>query len=336
MELVPLIETTRGGTRESVFFGAIAAVDAGGRLIARAGDPHWRSFTRSTLKALQALPLVHGGGARALGLQAPQLALLCASHGGEPMHVEQVDTILARAGVGHQRLQCGCHMPYYVEQGVGPAPASFDERHHNCSGKHSGFLACCMHHGWPLENYLDPSHPLQQAIRRDVAAAAGLREDDLTMGIDGCSAPNYAMPLSALARAYARLASGRADAQFGDAFEALGDAMRSHPELVSGTHRNDAALMRAGAGDWISKVGADGVQVIASRGRQQALAIKISDGSKPALFAATVEALDQLGWLDAAQRAALAPWRAREIRSVRGAVVGERRAVFRLQPAVFR
>lgn len=247
------------------------------------------------------------------------------------MHVEQVEIILGKAGVSHQRLQCGCHMPYYVEQGVGPAPAAFDERHHNCSGKHSGFLACCAHHGWALENYLDPAHPLQQAIRRDVAAACGLQAHDLAMGIDGCSAPNYAMPLSALARGYARLATGRADPQFGDAFEALGQAMSHHPELVSGTRRSDAALMRAGAGDWVSKVGADGVQVLASRSRRQALAIKVSDGSKPALFAATVEALEQMGWLDDAQREALEPWRSRVIRSVRGAPVGERRAVFVLE-----
>ena len=331
MELTPLIETARGGTRECVHFGAVAVVDADGQLRAQAGDPHWLTFTRSTLKVLQALPFVQGGGAEAFGLQGPQLALLCASHSGEAMHVAQVETILARADVGYRRLQCGCHLPYYVEHGVGPAPAAFDERHHNCSGKHAGFLACCVQHGWPLDSYLEPTHPLQQAIRRDVARAAGLPEAALPMGIDGCSAPNYAMPLSALARAYARLARGRDDPDFGDAFAALGDAMRSHPELVSGTGRNDAAFMRAGAGDWITKVGADGVQVVASRSRRQALAIKIADGSKPALFAATVEALDQLGWLDATQRSALEPWRGRDILSVRGAVVGERRPVFTLR-----
>lgn len=330
MDLAPLIETTRGGTRECLHFGAIAVVDAAGRLHAQAGNPHWLTFTRSTLKALQALPFVHGGGARALGLQPPQLALLCASHNGEPMHVQQVDAILAKAGVGHQRLQCGCHVPYLVEHGLGPAPEPVDERHHNCSGKHAGFLACCVHHGWPLDTYLHPVHPLQQAIRRDVARAAGVPEDSMPMGIDGCSAPNYALPLSALARAYARIASGRDDADFGDAFEALGQAMTTHPDLVSGTRRNDEALMRAGRGDWITKVGADGVQVVASRSRRQALAIKISDGSKPALFAATVEALDQMGWLDDAQREALHPWRGRDILSVRGAVVGARQPVFRL------
>jgi L-asparaginase II len=109
--------------------------------------------------------------------------------------------------------------------------------------------------------------------------------------------------------------------------------MTSHPELVSGTGRNDVAFMQAGRGDWVTKVGADGVQVVASRSRSQAVALKISDGSKLALYAATVEALDQLGWLDAQQREALRPWRWETITSVKGAPVGERKAVFRLAPA---
>jgi L-asparaginase II len=330
-DLVPLVEQFRGGTLECVHFGAIAVADTRGRVVASAGDPHWLTFTRSTLKALQALPFVRGGGAAHFGFGERDLAMMCASHNGEPMHVAQVQGMLDKVGVGYQRLQCGCHVPYFVELGVGPAPAHIDERMHNCSGKHAGFVAYCVQHGLPLESYLEPQHPLQQAIREDVARAAGIDAAQLKMGIDGCSAPNYAMPLSALARAYARLASGAADAEFGEAFAALGAAMTAHPELVSGTGRNDLDFMRAGRGDWVTKVGADGVQVVASRARGQALALKVADGSKPALFAATVAALDQLGWLDDAQREALAPWRAADVRSIRGAQVGERRAAFALR-----
>lgn len=330
MSFVPLIELTRGGTPESLHFGAVAVVDACGGLCASVGDPHTRVFTRSTLKALQALPFVRGDGPAQFGFSTQQLALLCASHSGEPMHVAQVQGMLDKAGVDHRQLQCGCHAPMFVELGIGPAPAGVDERHHNCSGKHSGFLAYCVQHGLALDSYLDAGHPLQQAIRRDVARVAGLAQEDLRMGIDGCSAPNYAMPLSALARSYARLASGELDTEFGDGFGPLANAMTTHPELVSGTRRNDEAFMRAGRGDWVTKVGADGVQVVGSKSRQQALAIKVSDGNMPALYAATVQVLDQLGWLDDAQRQALAPWRAAELRSVRGAVVGARRAVFSL------
>lgn len=333
-DLIPLVETTRGGTPECVHFGALAVTDVAGRVLAHAGDPHWVTFTRSTLKPLQALPFLQGGGVQHFQLTPSHLALLCASHNGEAMHVREVDEILAKAGVGYQRLQCGCHPPRAGELGPPPpAGAVVDERHHNCSGKHSGFLAWCVQHGAPLETYLDPAHPLQQAVRDHVAEAVGLQQHQMPMGIDGCSAPNFAMPLANLARGFARIASGTQDARFGESFAAVADAMTTHPELVSGTGRSDAAFMRAGRGDWVTKVGADGVQVVASRSRGEALALKISDGSKLALYAATLEALDQLGWLDAAQREALRPWRWETIASVKGVPVGERKAVFRLASA---
>jgi len=137
--------------------------------------------------------------------------------------------------------------------------------------------------------------------------------------------------LSKLAYSYARLASGARDAEFGASFAALSEAMTSHPDMVSGTGRNDLDFMRAGRGDWVSKVGADGVQVIGSKSRGDAFAIKIIDGNKPALFAASVETMDQLGWLDDAQRAMLQPWRAQDIINARGLKVGQRLPVFTLQ-----
>ena len=329
---VPLIDLTRGGALECQHAGAIAVVNTGGKLLASAGDPNFMAFTRSTLKALQALPFMEAGGPQQLGFDERDIAMLCASHSGEAMHVAQVQHMLDRAGVSYKKLQCGCHVPYYVDLGVGQAPEHIDQRHHNCSGKHSGFVAYCVQHGHSLEDYLEPAHPLQRAIRRDVARAAGLQPDDLKAGIDGCSAPNYAMPLSALARAYARLASGAVDSEFGASFSQLSQAMTAYPELVSGTGRNDQAFMTAGRGDWVTKVGADGVQAIASKSRGEAITIKIADGNKVALFAASVEVLDQLGWLDAQQREQLLPWRAEVIANWRGTAVGERRPAFRLSP----
>lgn len=333
MNLVPLIELSRGGTPECLHFGAVAVVDSRGALCASAGDPYWVSFSRSTLKALQALPFVEAGGPQQLGYNQAQTALLCASHNGEDSHVQQVQGMLERAGLGCKALRCGCHVPavFATLEQAPPPELVFDERHNNCSGKHAGFLGYCVQHGLTLDDYIDPAHPLQQAIRRDVARAVGLAPEQLKLGIDGCSAPNYALPLAHLARGYARLASGVRDSEFGASFALLGEAMTAHPEMVSGTGRSDLALMRAGRGDWVSKVGADGVQVLGSKSRGEALAIKIIDGNKPALFAATVEVLEQLGWLDAEQREALAPWRASEILNVRGLVVGQRRPVFNLQ-----
>jgi L-asparaginase II len=243
--------------------------------------------------------------------------------------------MLDKAGLTYQALRCGCHVPglFTLLDQAPPAGLQFDERHNNCSGKHAGFLAYCVQHGLSLDDYIDPQHPLQAAIRRDVARAVGMDAEDFQMGLDGCSAPNYALPLSKLAYGYARLASGARDAEFGQSFAMLSEAMTSHPEMVSGTGRNDLAFMQAGRGDWVSKVGADGVQVLGSKSRGEAFAIKIIDGNKPALFAASVEVLDQLGWLDAAQRTALAPWRASILRNARQLSVGERRPVFKLQRA---
>jgi L-asparaginase II len=335
MKHVPLIELTRGGTLECQHFGSVAVANTQGKLLAHAGDPYWLTFTRSTLKALQALPFVEAGGPQQFGFTSGQIALLCASHNGEDMHVANVQQMLDKSGLTYKALRCGCHVPgIFTQLDVAPpADLAYDERHNNCSGKHAGFLAYCVQHGLGLDDYIAPAHPLQQAIRRDVARAVGMNGDDFKMGIDGCSAPNYAMPLVNLARGYARLASGARDGELGQSFALLSEAMTDHPDLVSGTRRNDLAFMRAGRGDWVAKVGADGVQVVGSKSRGEALAIKIIDANKPALFAATVEVLDQLGWLDEAQRDELKPWRAQAIINARGLQVGERRAAFTLQGA---
>ena len=317
MNLAPLIQLTRGGTPECLHFGAIAVVNRTGQLKAFAGDPHLVTFTRSTLKALQALPFVEAGGPAQFGFTQAENALLCASHNGEAMHVDGANRMLVKAGHTYKTLRCGCHVPLlfsYFDKGA-PEGATYTEAHNNCSGKHAGFVAYCVQHG----------------IARDVARAVGMEVQDMPRGIDGCSAPNFAMPISNLARGYARLASGAQDAEFGASFALLSEAMTAHPEMVSGTGRNDLDFMRVGRGDWVSKVGADGVQVVGSKSRGEAFALKIIDGNKPALFAASVEILDQLGWLDDAQRAALQPWRAAEIRNARGLLVGERLPVFQLE-----
>lgn len=333
MQLEPLIELTRGGTLENLHFGAVAVMNAQGQLTAQAGDPHWPTFTRSTLKALQALPFMEAGGPQHFGFSQAQVALLCASHNGEDMHVQQVDDMLHKAGLSYKTLRCGCHVPglFTLLDQSPPAGLEFDERHNNCSGKHAGFLAYCVQHGLPSDGYISPAHPLQQAILQAVARAVGMEADDLKMGIDGCSAPNYAMPLSRLAYGYARLASGAHDPEFGNSFAQLAAAMTAHPAMVSGTGRNDLAFMQAGRGDWVSKVGADGVQVVGSKSRGEAFAIKIIDGNKAALFAASVEVLEQLGWTDEAQRDALRPWRAQALVNARGLQVGQRCPVFRLK-----
>jgi L-asparaginase II len=326
---VPLSAVTRGGAVESVHAGSVAVVDRHGRLLYSAGDAETLTFTRSALKPLQALPFVAGGGVERFGFSLPQVALLCASHSGEPRHVDAVADMLARAGNTADDLQCGTHAPGYFElRGERPPPPPWSPLAHNCSGKHSGMLAYCVQCGHGKHDYLAFEHPLQQAIRRAVSCFTSVPEDHLVSGVDGCSAPNYAVPLSRLAHAFARLATADVDPDYGRAPRTLADAMTAHPEMVSGERRNDLALMRAGRGDWVTKVGAEGVQAIGIRSRGWGIAIKVADGNARGLHPASVAVLGQLELLDEAARVALAGWARPPIKNYRGIVTGD------IRPAV--
>ena len=341
----PLVHATRGrdGVEavESVHVGSVAVVDWAGRLVAHAGDACFPTFSRSTIKPFQALPFLHGGGPAHYGFGAPQLALMCASHSGEPVHVGIVAAMLRAAGCGEHHLQCGCHVPLrFAATGTVPAVGeTFGPLHNNCSGKHAGFLAHCAQDGLALDDYLDAAHPLQRGVRAMLAEACDTDPDAMAMGIDGCSAPNYALPLAKLALGFARLAVGidRPAASAGAdrhaaALAVLRDAMMAHPELVSGAGRNDAALMRAKPGDWVAKAGADGVQLVGVRSAGLGIAVKIAGGDSRAAGVATIETLRQLGLIDEAGIAAcgLADWAAPALRNLRGTITGHVRPVLRL------
>ena len=337
MKLVPLVETTRGvdvenASVENVHFGAVAVVDIRGELVAHAGDPHYQTYTRSALKPLQALPLVTDQGIQSLGLESADLAMFCASHSGEPRHVERVENILQQIGMGEADLQCGCQVPIYYST-VGkkaPADGRWTQLHHNCSGKHTGMLAWCHLHGVEHHHYLDPQHALQQRIRATLAPAFGIGPEQIALGIDGCSAPNYSVPLSSLAHFYARLAQGSDDPQHGEAFGQIFSAMTGYPGLVSGEMRADDAYMSSAPGDWIAKAGADGVQVLASRQRGIGIALKIGDGAPRALNTAMVGVLDQLGMTNENSRARTEAWRQPVIKNYKGLAVGSMRSATRL------
>ena len=354
MSVVPLVVTTRGLSRESgavenVHHGAIAVVAADGRLLYRAGDADYPTFTRSTLKPFQALPFVLDGGPAYFGFTTRELALMCASHSGETMHVDVVAGMLKKIGCVEADLQCGCHVPgFYAALDRKPLPdAVFTPIQNNCSGKHAGFLAACRMHGEPLDSYLEIDHDLQHRVHQIVADIARVAPDTLAVGIDGCSAPNYAMPLARLAHMYARLAQGAADAQYGDGLAALFEAVTQHPDLVSGTARSDLALMTMGkgtmgagtmeAGDWVTKIGADGVQAIGVRSAGLGIALKIADGNRDALYCAIAETLLQLGLVSADLVASgetpLTRWHNPTLRNARGMATGEMRAVFTVQKA---
>jgi L-asparaginase II len=340
MKSVPLVATTRGYpgtgyTVENVHAGSIAVVDSTGRLLWSAGDPDYMTFTRSALKPFQALPFILDDGPARFGITRDELALLCASHSGEEKHLKGVQSILGKIGLDETHLECGCAAPlYYDTVGKAPPPgARWRSLHHNCSGKHSGFLAWCRLHRARSAGYVDPAHPLQQAIRATLAEAVGMDAASMPMGIDGCSAPNFALPLARLAQLYARMAQGARDPQLGGAMGDLFDAMTGRPDLVSGEARSDLLLMTAGGGDWVCKVGADAVQTIGVRSAGIGIAIKIGDGASRALHTATYSVLEQLGLLDDGRRRVLAQFRQPSVYNARGAVAGDIRPLFTLQRA---
>lgn len=334
MNVAALAEVTRGNEVESIHFGAVAVVNTRGELLYQAGDPNFLTFTRSTIKPFQALPFLRANGPDHFGFDSRELALLCASHSGEPVHTAIVESMLRKAGCEEHHLQCGCHVPiHYATTNTRAASGdAFTQLHNNCSGKHAGFLAYCRMHGQPVESYLHPQHPLQREIRSSLADFAGVAESAMPAGTDGCSAPNYALPLSRLAFAYARLAQDGPDRVYGELPGQLFAAMTSHPDLVSGTGRIDLALMQAGQGDWVAKGGAEGVQVMGIRSAGLGIALKAADGSARGLQSATVAVLSQLGLLPH-QGSMLESWLRPQLFNLKGIHTGEVRPVVTLAKA---
>ncbi|HEU4421750.1 MAG TPA: asparaginase [Pilimelia sp.] len=283
---VPLAEVVRSGFAESFHRGSVVVLDAGGQVIAAAGDIQGPVFPRSSTKPLQAVGMLRAG----LSLADPaDLALVCASHFGEDFHVARVDALLRSAGLDESALRCPPALPLgeaareaVVAAGTGPARILM-----NCSGKHAGMLLTCQAAGWPLADYCHAEHPLQERLR--------LAFEDLTggppaaEGVDGCGAPVFAAPLLGLAHSFLRLVEGEP----GSVERTVADAMRAHPEIVAGTGAEDTRLMSAVPG-LLTKGGAEGLTAAAMPGAG-AVAIKVDDGAMRARLPVLVSALRRLG-----------------------------------------
>ncbi len=276
----------RSGLPESRHRVHVAVVDRGGRLVASAGDPDLVTFWRSAAKPFQAIPLVEDGAAARYGFSDRELALACASHSSEPWHLEIATAMLAKLGLDETALACGPHPPLdpAIAEGVLRQGVPLTPRWSNCSGKHAGMLALARHHGWPLAGYERAGHPVQRRILREIARWTGLPSRQVTLGVDGCTAVTFALPLRAMARAYARFGVSRQPAA-----ATLRRAMTEYPVLVAGTGRLCTELGLAARGAVLAKVGADGVYCAALPAAGLGLALKVEDGdwrsSPPALLA---------------------------------------------------
>lgn len=346
----PILELIRAQVVEAVHFGSIAVVDSTGKLLHSWGDPYAVAFLRSSAKPFQVLPFVERGGVEHFQFTQKELSISCASHETAQMHLNTVREMQGRIGIEERYLQCGPHLPgdadmlkTVVKQDIKPT-ANFN----NCSGKHTAMLACAKMRGLLLENYLDPSHPIQQDILAVISEMCSIEKENIELGIDGCSAPNFALPLFNSALGMARFCDLRGlNETRATACKKVTSAMMAYPEMVANHGEFDTELMKAGAGKIITKRGAEGFQIIGLMPgvygeNGVGIAIKVMDGDAAHMNnefvssarvrpAVTIETLRQLKALDEAQLKALAAFGpSKRLVNYAGLVTGESHPVFDL------
>jgi L-asparaginase II len=337
---------------ESVHYGSLAVVDSNGTLIASFGDPQVVAFLRSSAKPIQVHPFVEGGGVEYYGLTPRELAIACASHEGSDLHVQTVESFQKKIGVDETFLQCGVHMPgdvaafkSLVANGGHPTP-----NQNNCSGKHTAMLAYAKMRSLPVENYLDRNHPIQQDILASFAAMSRLPVGEIKLGTDGCSAPNFAVPLYKAALAMARLCDPRElSTERASACRKITSAMTTHPEMVSAYGEFDEQLMRVGEGRIVCKRGAEGYQIVGllagvlnPDAPGVGIAFKVTDGdparesldlthSNRVRPAVTLEILRQLRVLSSEQQRVLSAFGPEKpIKNHQGIITGQSHPVLKL------
>ncbi|MCW5633247.1 MAG: asparaginase [Rubrivivax sp.] len=283
-----LVEAQRGGITESFHRGAVAVVDAAGAVHTSLGDIERPVFPRSAVKVLQALPLVASGAAERFGLDDAELALACASHGGEPRHTEAARSMLAKAGLGPEALECGTHWPYHesAQRALAAAGTGPSALHNNCSGKHAGFVCLgCMLAGRGgaadfVRGYVQPGHPVMREVTTSLQDATGFDLARTACGTDGCSIPTFAVPLRHLAHAFAKVATGQGlGADRARAARRLRQAVARAPLMVAGTGRFDSRVAERFGERVFCKVGAEGVYCAALPAQGLGVALKMDDGN---------------------------------------------------------
>lgn len=329
-EITPpvLIEVTRGARVESCHRGHIAVIDAQGNVRHSLGDPELQVCMRSLAKPFQALPVLTTGAADAFGFGQAEIALFSGSLSGQDFQVELVKRVLERLKLTPDALQSGAHPPLHrpsaqalVKAGLKPSPL-----HHTCAGKHAAMLTLCVHHGWPVANYLDQDHPVQKLIFGAVARMVGVPPPQITVAVDGCSAPVFYVPLKNIALGYARLAAARPDSPGG----ILMAAILAHPKHIAGDGRLETAAMEAMPGRLFAKSGSEGGYALSLTASGLGVAFKVEDGGIRAMNPTVAAILEQLGELTPEGAAALAPFRRPAILNHRKEEVGRIQPVFTL------
>jgi L-asparaginase II len=338
----PMLEITRGPVVESIHYGAAAVVDVHGQLLASWGDPNTVTYLRSSAKPIQALPLIELGGSEAFGFTEQEIAVMCASHHGTDDHVAVVRGIQKKINASESDLLCGFHDPGratlkdMILRGEEPSPIR-----HNCSGKHTGMLAQALLRSLTWEDYINPSHPVQQLNLKTFAEMTSMNESAIALGTDGCSAPVYAIPLYNAALAFARLSEPDGlEYRRATACRRIVQAMIAHPDMIAGEGGFDTVLMQYAGVKVFTKGGAEGYQVIGllpgalypgSPGA--GIAIKIADGdlSGRARPVASIEILRQLGVFSDEEAHSIPRFSNRTLTNWRKLEIGEIRSIFTLE-----
>lgn len=354
-EYQPVFEITRGNIVESTHFGAVAVVDSNGRLLAWYGDPKAVTFMRSSAKPLQALAFIEHGGDQAFHLTSKEIAILCASHEGTDEHVEVVKGIQAKVGVQESDLLCGTHLLSHLPtvEAMRARSELLSPNRNNCSGKHTGMLAYARMRGLPIADYINPEHPVQKTILATFSEMCGIEPERVQLGTDGCSAPNFAIPLSNAALGFARLCDPRSLAQErASACRRITAAMMANPVMVSGIGRFDTRVMEVCSKRIVVKAGAEGylamgilAGALGAESPGIGIVFKVADGDlsvrdpegsfhnrvRPAM---ALEILKQLGYLSQKELEALAEFGpVKPVTNARRIVVGEARPAFSLKQA---
>ena len=277
-----LVEILRGGVVESRHRGAVSVFDGDGRQVLEIGDVDRPVFPRSANKLIQALPFTETGAADAYGFGNKELALVCASHSGEPEHAALSEAMLKAAGQSMATLECGTHWPFDLPVAIKLAQSGAlpNACHNNCSGKHAGFICTACHMGDDPAGYVNAGHPAQMRVRDTMAEVTGAAHANETCGTDGCSIPTYAIPLSALAHGFAKAATGHGLSPIrARAAKRLMDACMAEPFYMAGTKRFCTDIMKAAPGRVFAKIGAEGVYCAAIPELGFGIALKIDDGA---------------------------------------------------------
>jgi len=283
-------------------YGHIVVADVNGKILWQLGDPNRITYSRSSAKPMQAIPVVESGALDVYGITEKELAVMCASHNSEGFHAEAVLSILKKAGLDENYLQCGTHYPLAVHmenkfraEGIVPKTV-----HSNCSGKHSGMLVTAKVLNESLDDYYLPSHPLQKRITDTIAEICEYPADKIVIGCDGCGVPVHAMPLYKFAQGYAKMSKPETLAgERENTVRRITSAMTDYPEMIAGTTSFDTELMQAFGDRLFSKNGASAFYAIGLKGKGLGIVMKMEDGNSNIIPLAVLETLVQIGEITA-------------------------------------